>query len=189
MSRPGRHGVLFEAAKALHRSLVRAALSWNVDPATATHNPVFMSNGALNYVAHDMTWEATYSFLRETGVLEQGSNGASRLTVPLDKIDFAADTAFEAGIDTDRIVEILIGLLFDGFCSFIWKSGTSNIIQLSPPDATSINFPDEAEEIETVMKNLQILGYVRAIETEGEPEFEWSPDALPILERLSLVSE
>lgn len=189
MDEADRHRAFLEAAKALHRSLVRAALSWNVDPATATHNPVFMRDGALNYISHHSMWEATYSFLRESGILEEGYNGAERLTVPLDKIDFAADAAFDAGIDTARIVEILVGILLDGFSSFSWKNETFPTIQISPPRAKSINFPDEAEEIASIIQNLQILGYVRAIETKGEPEFQWTPDALPILKRLNLISE
>lgn len=189
MDETDRYRAFHEAAKALHRSLVRAALSWNVDPATATHNPVFMRDGALNYISDSSTWQAVYSFLRETGILEEGYNGADRLTVTLDKIDCAADCAFATGINTARIVEILFGLLFDGFGSLRWKSGPFLIIQISPPRATSINFPDEAEEIASIMQNLQILGYVRAIETEGEPEFQCTSDALPILKRLNMVSE
>ncbi len=188
MDEAKRHSASHEAAKALYRSLVRAALSWNVDPATATHNPVFMWDGALNYVSHHSSGEATHWFLRETGILKEGHNGAHRLTVPLHKIDVAADAAFDAGIDTDRIVEILVGFLFDESYSFRWKDGPDLAIQISPPRATSINFPDEAEEIEAIMRNLQILGYIRAIETKGEPEFRWTTEALPILKRLYLIS-
>lgn len=189
MTEADRHGALLEAAKALHRSLVRAALSWNVDPAKAIHNPVFMRDGALNYYSSMSTREATYLFLRETGVLEEGFNGAKRLTVPLDKIDFAADAAFSKGIDADRIVEILVGLLFDEFGSFEWSFETLPNIQMSSnPRATSINFPDEAEEMVSVLQNLQILGYVQATETKGgQSEFQWAPNALPILQRLYLA--
>jgi len=191
MTEPARHGASLEAAKALHRSLVRAALSWNVDPENATHNPVFMRDGALNYISHESTREATYSFLRQTGVLEEGFNGAHRLTVPLDKIDFAADATFDKGVDTDRVVEILIGLLWYEFGSLGTSYGNYPDIQMSSdPRATSVHFPGEAEEMVSVMQNLLILGYVQATQSSGAlPGFQWTPEALPILKRLYLAPD
>jgi hypothetical protein len=188
MTIPARHDASFEAAKALHRSLVRAALSWNVDPENATHNPVFMRDGRLNYYATMTTREQTYSFLRENGVLEEGFNGTDRLTVPLDQIDQAADAAFDKGVATERVVETLIGLLWNEFGSLYTRDGTHLDIQMSPnPRATSLNFPDEAEEMVSVMHNLQVLGYVQATQIGGDPPgFQWTPEALPILRRLYL---
>ena len=188
MTIPARPDALLEAAKALHRSLVRAALSWNVDPENATHNPVFMRDDRLNYYATVTTREQTYAFLRENGVLEEGFNGADRLTVPLDQIDRAADAAFDKGVATERVVERLIGLLWYEFGSFDTSCGTFPEIQMSPnPRATSLNFPDEAEEMVSMIHNLEVLGYVRATQIGGGlPGFQWTPDALPILRRLYL---
>jgi hypothetical protein len=189
MTDPANHKALREAAKALHRSLVRAALSWNVDPEKATHNPVFMRDGRLNYVGTATTREETYSFLRENGVLGEGFNGAHRLIVPLDQIDRAADTAFDKGIATERVIERLIGLLSYEFGSLHTSHGTFPDIQMPPnPGSTSLNFPDEAEEMVSVMHNLELLGYVRATQiSEGHSGFQWTPEALPILTRLYLA--
>ena len=189
MEEADRQDELSEAAKALFRSLVRAALSWNVDPATATHNPVFMRDGALNYLSHNSAGQETHAFLQETGVLEPGFNGAYRLTVALDEIDFAADAAFAKGIDTDRIVEILVGLLFDIYRSFKWVSEPVLSIKISPPYSTSLYFPDEAEEIGLVMQNLQTLGYVANQKDRNLKTFQWTKSALPMLKRLYMISD
>lgn len=175
-----------EAAKALNRSLVRAALSWNVDPGKATHNPVFMRDGRLNYLAADSMRRATYRFLKEIGVLEGGFNGAHRLTVPLDHIDQAADAAFDNGLDTERMIEMLVGLLCYEFGSLC---GTFPDDQMSTnPRAKSANFPDESEEMVSVMHNLEVLGYVQRSQNDaGRPDFQWTPEAHPILKRLALV--
>jgi hypothetical protein len=186
---PARQNASHEAAKALHRVLVRAALSWNVDPERATHNPVFIKDSALNYYFCNSTREHVSSFLRENGVLEEGFNGADRLPVPLDQIDSAADAAFARGIATESIIEALIGLLYDEFNSFYWNGQTFPDFQLSPnPRAVSLNFPNEAEELVSVMQNLQILGYVQVMKTGRKlSKFQWTAAAFPILGRLWLL--
>jgi hypothetical protein len=189
MTAPNLEEESLEAARALHRSLARAALSWNVDPKTATHNPVFVKNGKLNYYYTTSMRRKVSSFLRETGVLQPGFNGADRLAVPLDQIDGAADAAFERGIDIESMVEALMGLLEEEFGSFGWNHATFPEIELSPdPRARSLHFPDEREEVLSVLQNLQILGYVQVAEVGSEPpRFQWAPLALPILKRLYFI--
>jgi hypothetical protein len=188
MTAPDLEEASLEAARALNRSLARAALSWNVDPQTATHNPVFVRDGELNYYYTTSMRRQVSSFLRETGVLQPGFNGADRLAVPLDQIDGAADAAFERWIDEERMIEALIGLLEEEFCSFGWNHETFPDIKLTPnPRVWSLNFPDEREEVMSVMKNLQILGYVQVAEVGKEPpRLQWAPLAVPILKRLNL---
>lgn len=189
MTNRASHDAPHEAAKALYRILVRAALSWNVDPKRATHNPVFIKDGALNYYTPSSAWEHTYSFLRETGVLEQGFSGAHRLPVPLDEIDSAADAAFARGIATESIIEALIDLLYHEFHSFYWKGQMFPECKLSPhPKAVSLYFPNEADEVFSVIQNLQILGYVQVMQSAEEPsKFRWTTEAFPILGRLLLL--
>ena len=177
------------AARELLRSLARAVLSWNVDPENAVHNPVFMRDGVLNYYSPGSDTRETHLFLMRIGILGEGYNGAFRLTVPLSQIDEASDCAFDSGLEEEQIVEELIGFLWAVHTLIYTPDGAYPSVKIGEhPPLKSLYFPDSREEMVSVIRNLQILGYLRQVPREDTSvDYEWRSKALPLLKRRYMV--
>lgn len=180
----------YPAAQALYRALARIVLAWNFDPEAATHNPVFVHDGAFNYVGMGSTERGAHEFLRNTGVLQEGLNGAYRLPVPLDQLDSWADTVFEqGGVATEELVQQIIGFLEyeRGGFGTNYESYPEFVVD-SHPIAPSFEYPDGIAETKKVLKSLQTLGFVRGEPSVDSPNrYRWTAAALPVLKRLSMV--
>ena len=169
-----RRAELQDAERAIYRGVAHAALVWDVDRASATHNPVFWRDGALNYLSPNSADQKVFAFLRQRRIMTEGFNHANRLNFSFEQLDEALDLDYASGIDFQSVLGLLfIQFEWWGFFSFGPQAGP-HFIEHTRQHAT---------EVRAIFSHLAALGYLTGGEQSSEPQYRWTPQAVPIVKQ------